>query len=194
MTQSLVELVKFQPQGSMVVHAICNSSNTQGQLTLKSVIGSNQTCNSSILLTAKNEKDSIKNLSASFDNTKFQFFRHSRIANSAAICSGIMRYFKLIQDFMVVLVSCKYERHYICETSHVLLAGVSGGFSPGTPAFAPPTVKLNQKKKKKKKKKRKKRHYFLHYKYIGILSTAQGQLTCQSNIRSNLNSNSSEIL
>ena len=27
----------------------------------------------------------------------------------------------------------------ICETSHVLLAGVSGGFSPGTPVFAPPT-------------------------------------------------------
>ena len=52
-----------------------------------------------------------------------------------------------------------------CGTSQVLLAGVSGGFSPGTPVFAPPTdwsvsiwvkklerdVKLNQKKKKKKK-------------------------------------------
>ena len=24
---------------------------------------------------------------------------------------------------------------FICETSHVLLAGVSGGFSPGTPVF-----------------------------------------------------------
>ena len=55
-----------------------------------------------------------------------------------------------------------------CGTSQVLLAGVSGGFSPGTPVFAPPTdwfvsiwvkklerdVKLNQKKKKKKKKKK----------------------------------------
>ena len=30
-------------------------------------------------------------------------------------------------------------REFICETSHVLLAGVSGGFSPGTPVFAPPT-------------------------------------------------------
>ena len=28
---------------------------------------------------------------------------------------------------------------FICETSHVLLAGVSGVFSPGTPVFAPPT-------------------------------------------------------
>ena len=28
---------------------------------------------------------------------------------------------------------------FICETSHVLLAGMSGGFSPGTPVFAPPT-------------------------------------------------------
>ena len=26
---------------------------------------------------------------------------------------------------------------FICETSHVLLAGVSGGFSPGTPVFRP---------------------------------------------------------
>ena len=48
-----------------------------------------------------------------------------------------------------------------CETSQVLLAGVSGGFSRGSPVFAPPTdwpisyelkklereVKLNQKKK-----------------------------------------------
>ena len=52
---------------------------------------------------------------------------------------------------------------FICETSHVLLAGVSGGFSLGTPVFAPPTdwfvsiwvkklesVKLNPKKKKKR--------------------------------------------
>ena len=30
-------------------------------------------------------------------------------------------------------------QEFICETSHVLLAGVSGGFSPGTPVFAPPT-------------------------------------------------------
>ena len=29
-------------------------------------------------------------------------------------------------------------REFICETSHVLLAGVSGGFSPGTAVFAPP--------------------------------------------------------
>ena len=31
------------------------------------------------------------------------------------------------------------EHEFICETSHVLLAGVSGVFSPGTPVFAPPT-------------------------------------------------------
>ena len=38
---------------------------------------------------------------------------------------------------------CGFEPHtgheFICETSHVLFAGVSGGFSPGTPVFAPPT-------------------------------------------------------
>ena len=48
-----------------------------------------------------------------------------------------------------------------CETSQVLLAGVPGGFSRGSPVFAPPTdwpvsyelerdVKLNKKKKKGK--------------------------------------------
>ena len=34
---------------------------------------------------------------------------------------------------------CLDENFYNLETSHVLLAGVSGGFSPGTPVFAPPT-------------------------------------------------------
>ena len=28
---------------------------------------------------------------------------------------------------------------FTCGTSQVLLAGVPGGFSPGTPVFAPPT-------------------------------------------------------
>ena len=36
---------------------------------------------------------------------------------------------------MILAFAQKYNR----ETSHVLLAGVSGGFSPGTPVFAPPT-------------------------------------------------------
>ena len=34
---------------------------------------------------------------------------------------------------------CTDMLSFIYETSHVLLAGVSGGFSPGTPVFAPPT-------------------------------------------------------
>ena len=36
-------------------------------------------------------------------------------------------------------VSPRTGHEFIYETSHVLLAGVSGGFSPGTPVFAPPT-------------------------------------------------------
>ena len=35
--------------------------------------------------------------------------------------------------------SVEIRGHSPSETSHVLLAGVSGGFSPGTPVFAPPT-------------------------------------------------------
>ena len=48
----------------------------------------------------------------------------------------------IINDFIVLnrgLASSGFEKPIICETSHVLLAGVSGGFSPGTPVFAPPT-------------------------------------------------------
>ena len=47
-----------------------------------------------------------------------------------------------VADFSALdhsIISPMWVREFICETSHVLLAGVSGGFSPGTPVFAPPT-------------------------------------------------------
>ena len=36
-------------------------------------------------------------------------------------------------------VRASHGARVTCGTSQVLLAGVSGGFSPGTPVFAPPT-------------------------------------------------------
>ena len=36
-----------------------------------------------------------------------------------------------------LLVRASHGAEFTCGTSQVLLAGVSGGFSPGTPVFAP---------------------------------------------------------
>ena len=38
-----------------------------------------------------------------------------------------------------VVTKCPGHAIYECETSQVLLAGVSGGFSRGSAVFAPPT-------------------------------------------------------
>ena len=39
-----------------------------------------------VLVNTKNDKDPIKNEGASADNTKYQFFQHSRAANSTINC------------------------------------------------------------------------------------------------------------
>ena len=60
-----------------------------------------------ILVTCKNEEDPIKNEGVkSANKIKHQFFRHSRAANFA-VSGGILPKFKLIQAFMVVLVTGK---------------------------------------------------------------------------------------
>ena len=58
-------------------------------------------------------------------------------------------------------VRASHGARVTCGTSQVLLAGVSGGFSPGTPVFAP------QKKKKKKKKKKRKKTYSSQFDNFG---------------------------
>ena len=39
-----------------------------------------------------------------------------------------------------LLVRASHGTEFTCGTSQVLLAGVSGGFSPGTPVFTPLSV------------------------------------------------------
>ena len=67
-----------------------------------------------------NEADPIKNEGARVLTHIVRFFRRSRAANSE-VSGGIPSKFKLIQAFMVVLVTCKNEKDPIKnEGSRVL--------------------------------------------------------------------------
>ena len=69
------------------------------------------------LVICKNEEDPIKNKGARVVTTLFiYFFRRSRAANSV-IGDGILTKFKLIQAFIVVLVTCKNEEDPALEWS-----------------------------------------------------------------------------
>ena len=62
-----------------------------------------------VLVTCKNEEDLIKNEGARVLTRLYVvFFRRSRAANSE-VSGGILPKFKLIQAFIVVLVTCKNE-------------------------------------------------------------------------------------
>ena len=62
-----------------------------------------------VLHSCKNKKDPIKNEDArALARLYVVFFRRSRAANSE-VSGGILPKFKLIQVFIVVLVTCKNE-------------------------------------------------------------------------------------
>ena len=62
-----------------------------------------------VLVTCKNQENPIKNVGTKvLTRLHVDFFRHSRAANSA-VSGGIRLKFKLIQSFMVILVTCKNE-------------------------------------------------------------------------------------
>ena len=62
-----------------------------------------------VLATCKNEEDPVQNKGARVvTSLTIKFFKRSRAANSV-VNNGIMTKFKLIQAFMVVLVTCKIE-------------------------------------------------------------------------------------
>ena len=66
-----------------------------------------------VLHICNNEEDPIKNEDARVLTRLYVvFFRHSRAANSKA-SNGILPIFKLIQAFIVVLVTCKNEEDSI---------------------------------------------------------------------------------
>ena len=78
-----------------------------------------------VLLTSKNEEDLIKNEGARVLTRLYVvFFRRSRVANSI-VSGGIMPKFKLIQAFMVVLVTCKKEEDPTKNESTRVLTGFS---------------------------------------------------------------------
>ena len=61
-----------------------------------------------VLITCKNEEDSIKNEGARVLFLCIDFFRRPRAAYTI-VCGGILPKFELIQAFMHVLVTCKNE-------------------------------------------------------------------------------------
>ena len=102
-------------------------SNAQGQLTLQYVVKSGRTLNSFktiylvVLVTCKNEEDPIKNQNTrKLTSLKLDFFRHSRAAYSQ-VGSGIPPKFKLVQAFIIVLITLKNKKDPIKnEGSRVL--------------------------------------------------------------------------
>ena len=73
---------------------------------------------------------------------------HSKVYNTYKLYPGGPRGRVVkVADLVLLIIRSSHRcgfaprtgHEFICETSHVLLAGVSGGFSPGTPVFAPPT-------------------------------------------------------
>ena len=79
-----------------------------------------------VLLTSKNEEDFIKNEGARVLTRLYVvvLFRRSRAANSA-VSDEIPPKFKLIQAFMVVLVTCKNEEDPAKNESTRVLTGFS---------------------------------------------------------------------
>ena len=74
-----------------------------------------------------------------------QLCRRSEKRN-ASVAAPVAEWLRSLTSVLLIIRSshrCGFAPHtgheFICETSHVLLAGVSCGFSPGTPVFAPPT-------------------------------------------------------
>ena len=78
-----------------------------------------------VILTCMNEEDPIINEGGRvLARLKFDFFRRSRAANSE-VSGGIPPKFKLIQAFMVVLVTCKNEKDPIKNKSSRVLTRFS---------------------------------------------------------------------
>ena len=101
-----------QAYSSIIQHSRAANSEVSGGIPLKLVV----------LVTCKNEKDPIKNIGSRvltrfFPHNKYGiFFKRSRAANSA-VCGHISPKFELIQDYIVVLVTCKNEEDQIKNQS-----------------------------------------------------------------------------
>ena len=89
----------------------------QGQLTPQSVVRSGWNSNSSEILWISSLPTNLKWILSIATEKKCQhwFFRCSRAANSQ-VSSGIWPKFELIQAFMHVLITCKYQKNHILNS------------------------------------------------------------------------------
>ena len=92
-----------------------------------------------VLHTCKNEEDPIKNEDARLLTRLCHFFRRSRTAYSA-VSGGILPKFKLIQAFIVVLVTCKNEEDPIKNEGARVLTSVLFDFSDAQGQLTPKSV------------------------------------------------------
>ena len=169
-----------------------------------------------VLVTCKNEEDSIKNEGARVF-TRFltlkvygNFLIRSR-AGTSAVLGRIWLKFSLVRDIMVVLLTCKNKEDPIknegarvfttlyidfsdaqgqITLESVVVSGRNWNSSKLSCMSSLPTrMKLIHTKMKELEWSQD----FSHYKSMGIFQDAQGQLTPQSLVESGPNSNSSKI-
>ena len=108
-----------QAYNSIFQHSRAANSEVSGGIPLKSELIQAFIV---VLVTCKNEKDPIKNTGSRVltrfppHNKNRIFFKRSRAANSA-VCGQIGPKFELIQNYIVVLVTCKNEEDPIKNQS-----------------------------------------------------------------------------
>ena len=170
-----------------------------------------------VLVSCKNEEDQIENEGARLF-TRFlplkiygDFSRRSRAANSA-VDGPIWSTFELVQDFMVVLLTCKNEEDPIKNRDArvfttlytnfsdvqgqitLVLVVVSGRNLNLSKLSCMSSLPARMRLIKSKMKELECSQDFSNYKSMGIFPDAQGQLNPQSLVRSGRISNSSEML
>ena len=159
-------------------------------------------------------KMKVLDCSQDFSHYKFiygDFSRRSRAANSA-VHGPVWSNFELVQDFMVVLLTCKNEEDPIKSRGArvfttlyinfsdvqgqitLVLVVVSGGNLNSSKLSCMSSLPARTSLIKSKMKELECSQVFSHYKSMGIFPDAQGQLTPQSVVRSGRISKSSEMI
>ena len=91
-----------------------------------------------VLHTCKNEEDPNKNEDTRLPTRLCRFFRRS--AANSEVSSGILPKFVLIQAFIVVLVTCKYEEDPIKNKGSRVLTSLLFDFSDAQGQLTPKSV------------------------------------------------------
>ena len=143
-----------------------------------------------------------KNEGARLFTTLCQFFRRSRAGNSV-VSGRIWSNFEVIQDIIVVLVTCKNEGTRLFTTLNINFSDAQGqinlesvvvsGQNLNSSKLSCMSLLAARMKMIQSKMKELERSHFSHYKSIGIFPDAQGQQTMQSLVRSGRISDSFEM-